>query len=262
MRFFVLFSILPCLAAGNAGEHDLDPIQPNSNKKLVVAISLDIPPYVMQRATKGLEVDLVKRALKGYSLQFVQMPYQDLQTAISQNKADVAVGVQPAKDSVFYSGNFITFHNAAISKKTDGIKINRVADLKDHEVLTWQNAYLELGPEFKELFSPASPSRKNYHEVADQRNQVEEFWRGKGKVVVIDRVIFRYFSREMGHKPDESVIHAIFPPVTGFRVGFKNEGIRDTFDRQLADLRANREYGKLLELYHIEPADDSPRDSR
>ena len=45
-------------------------------------------------------------------------------------------------------------------------------------MLTWGNAYLELGGEFEALFSPQSPQRKNYVEVADQKEQVRRFWEG------------------------------------------------------------------------------------
>ena len=121
------------------------------------------------------------------------MPKDELQTAVQQKLADVSVNVQSAEDGVFYSNDSISFANYAISKKANGLKINRVADLKNHQVLAWQRAYLELGDEFKQLFSPQSPQRKNYTEVADQIDQVRMFWHGKNKIIVIDGSIFRYF---------------------------------------------------------------------
>ena len=58
---------------------------------LTVSISLDIPPYVIKSASEGLEVDIVRGALSGQQLSFVQMSYADLQTAIQQKKADVSI---------------------------------------------------------------------------------------------------------------------------------------------------------------------------
>lgn len=136
--------------------------------ELRVAISLDIPPFVMDHAGSGLEVDLVRQAMGDATLPFIQLPYEELQTAVQQQRADVSVGVQPGDDDVFYSADFVTFANYAISKKTDGIHIASVADLRDHQLLTWENAYLELGSAFEELFAPRSPQRKNYLEVANQ----------------------------------------------------------------------------------------------
>ena len=47
------------------------------------------------------------------------------------------------------------------------------------DVLAWQNAYLDLGDEFKALFSPKSPHRKKYREIANQNKQVEMFLEGQ-----------------------------------------------------------------------------------
>jgi hypothetical protein len=163
--------------------------------ELQVAVSLDIPPFVMDKGASGLEVDILRQALLGYTLRFIQLPYEELQTAVQRKRADVSAGVQRGDDGVYYSVDFVTFVNYAISKAADGFRIDRVADLKDHQVLTWENAYLELGGEFEAMFSPRSSQRKNYIEVADQMDQVRKFWDGKGLVLVIDRSIFEYFSR-------------------------------------------------------------------
>jgi polar amino acid transport system substrate-binding protein len=122
--------------------------------ELRVGVQPDIPPYIMEKATKGLEVDILRRALADYTLHFTQLSYKELQTAVREGKADVAANVQPKDNGVFYSRDFLTFANYAISKKADGLKIDRVADLKNHPVLTWQDAYLVLGDEFEGLFSP------------------------------------------------------------------------------------------------------------
>jgi polar amino acid transport system substrate-binding protein len=218
---------------------------------LVVAISLDIPPYVMDKAASGLEVDIVRQALGDRSLRLVQLPYEALQTAVQQKRADVSVGVQPGDNGVYYSADFINFVNYAISRKADGLRIGSVADLRDHKVLTWENAYLELGSEFEAMFSPQSPQRKNYIEVADQEAQVRKFWEGKDFVIVIDRTIFSYFSRKMGHEKSEASFHAIFPPVTNFKVGFRDIAVRNRFDEGLAAMCGNGEYVRLLHRYGV-----------
>jgi polar amino acid transport system substrate-binding protein len=220
--------------------------------ELVVAISLDMPPYVMDQAAGGLEVDIARSALKDYSLHFIQIPYGELQDVVQQKRADAALGVEAGDKDIFYSNDFIVFVNYAISKKADGFRIDSVADLSNHRVLTWGNAYLELGGEFEALFSPQSPQRKNYVEFADQKEQVRRFWEGKGLVIVIDHSIFTHFSRMMGHDLNEVSIHAIFPPVTNFRAGFRDAAVRDRFDEGLAALCKSGEYAELLRRYGVE----------
>ena len=219
---------------------------------LEVAISPDLPPYIFEGATSGLEVDILQSTLPGYALNFVQMPYAALQTAVPKGRARVSVGVQHFEnDGVFYSDNFITFQNAAITKKSAGLTIDQIADLAGHEVLTWQDAYRELGPEFEKLFSPDSPQRGNYIEIADQEEQVRRFWESDAAVVVIDVIIFDYFSKQMGHSADEVEKHWLFAPVTDFRVAFADEDLRDFFDRNLGELCESGGYGEILERYRV-----------
>ncbi|PSW09977.1 amino acid ABC transporter [Photobacterium sanctipauli] len=218
---------------------------------LTVAISTDMPPYVMDGATKGLQIDIINEALNEHSVQFVQMPIADLQTAVQQGKADAALSVLLDDTNVFYSNHYITFANYAISKKADGIKIDSVPDLKDHRVLTWQNAYLELGPEFGVLFGPDSPQRENYIEFADQAEQVKQFWQQNGDIAVIDRSIFSHFSRAMGKTMDEVILHALFSPVTHFKASFKDEEVRDYFNYRLDRMCQDGRYNALLDRYGI-----------
>lgn len=224
-----------------------------AERTLTVAISPDLPPYVMQHATEGIEVEILQRTLPGYTLRFVALPYAELQTAVPKGRADVTVGVQHfSDDGVFYSRDFVTFVNAAIVKKAAGIEIDSIADLAGHTVIAWEDAYLELGDQFKRLFAPGGPQRQNYVEVGHQKKQVREFWRAPEAVVVIDRAIFNYFSRELGHSTDDVVFHALFPPVTDFKVGFKEAALRDAFDRALVELCRSGGYDEILKRYQVE----------
>jgi polar amino acid transport system substrate-binding protein len=224
----------------------------NAQPELTIAITTDIAPYVMKGATAGLEVDMARQLLKGYSLRFVQMPYSELQTAVREKGVDVSFGVQPTDDNVAYSANFITFVNVAISKKTDPVQIRGVADLANCPVLAWQNAYLELGSEFKALFSPKSPHRKQYQEIANQKRQIEMFWKAKDAVIVIDRAVFTALSRELGHSMSDVTSHDIFPAETDFRAAFKKESVLDQFDQRLAELCESGGYAEIYRAYKIE----------
>lgn len=219
--------------------------------ELIVAISVAIPPYVLENASGGLEVDILRQALPGYALRFMTMPYAQLQTAIERHKADISAGMHETEDAVFFSRDFVAFENYAISKKADHFQIDRVADLEGHGVLTWQGAHLKLGKEFAALFGPGAPGRANNVEVANQEDQVRMFWEGDGPVVVIDRGIFTYFSRKTGHAMSDVELHALFPSDTHFEAGFKNASVRDDFNRGLDELCRGGEYAKLLDRHEV-----------
>ena len=102
------------------------------------------------------------------------------------------------------------------------------------------------------MFSPGSAERKSYIELADQREQVRRFWQGEGNVIVIDRSILGYFSREMGHSMSEVDLHSLFPGVTNFKVSFKDAAVRDSFNRGLTKLCQSGAYAELLDQYGVE----------
>jgi len=222
-----------------------------ADRSLTVAVSLDIPPYVMATATRGAEVDLMRRALPDYTLHWLQMDYDGLETAVSGKKADVAMSVQEHRKGVYYSVDYIGFANFAISRKSDQLKLKSVADLRGNPVLAWPGAWAELGDAFKAQYAPGSIQRPNYVEVADQAEQVRRFWQGLGKVIVIDRSIFDYFSRQMGHQSGEVEYHALFPKETRFKVGFADAAVRDNFNARLKELCRSGEYRELLHRYRV-----------
>lgn len=240
----LLTIVLLCVLAPIARAADNSPA-------LKVAISLDIPPYVMAGATKGLEVDLLRGALPGRELRFVQMSYGELETAVPRGVADIAVAVTCCRDGVFYSNDFITFANFAFSKKSAGLAISKIADLAPHAVLTWQGAYRELGPAFEALFKPGGPAHRNYREYGDQFEQVAAFWAETASVAVIDRAIFRYFSEAAGNSMDDVALHALFPPVTNFRVAFRDPAMGAQFNAGIIALCRSGEYAKLLDRNRV-----------
>ena len=222
----------------------------DARPELTVAISLDIPPYVMDGATEGLEVELMRALLPDHDLKFVQMPYAEIQGAVPSGKADVAIGVQPAADGAFYSRDVVTFVNYAITRTTDGIAISSVDDMAGHPVLTWDDAWKELGDDFERAYGPGGPQHADYKEFDDQADQVRAFWSKPGQVLVIDGTIFRYFSKQGGHKEGDARFADIFPPVTNFRAAFKDESLRDRFNTRLARLCADGGYDGFLETYN------------
>jgi len=222
-----------------------------TGRPLTVAVSLDIPPYVMANATRGFEVDFMRGALSNYSLKWLQMDYLALESAVSEKKADVAMSVQGNKANTFYSVDYVGFINFAITRKSDNLRIGCVADLKGHPVLTWENAWTELGNEFKQQYAPGSAERPNYIEVADQSQQVRQFWDKAGNIIVIDRSIFDYFSERSGHALSEAEYHNLFPEPARFKVGFADSAMRDEFNAGLRNLCRSGDYGRLLKSYHM-----------
>lgn len=225
-------------------------------KEMVIAFSLDAPPYVMDEVKAGIEIDIVRAALgpKGYTFRVRQMPYGKLADAAEDTEIDAAATVTEADNGTFYSANYVTFHNAAISKQKSKLKIDSVADLKGKSIVAWENAYEDLGPEFAKLFSPSVKAayREKYREIADQREQVAMFWKGEAEVIVIDEAVMQWFTRELSKDLDTKAVleyHKVLPADTKFRISFKDKRVRDDFNTGLRSLRESGAYERIYEKY-------------
>lgn len=226
-------------------------IAQSGDTPLKVAIAGDAPPYIINNASSGLEVDIVREALPGYSLKFMQMGFAKTAPALEQGEVQAAVNVMKKNDGLFYSDNIISFANYAITKASDKMKIESIADLAGKKIITWQGAPVDLGPEFEKMYGPNGTQRQNIIQVPTAPDLVAQFWKMKDVVVVVDMELFKYFSNKMGYKMDQVNLFSIFPLITDFRVGFRDQKVRDDFNRGLAELCRTGRYKELLKKYDV-----------
>lgn len=232
-------------------------VNPTANaKELVIGFTYDIPPYIIKDATSGMEIDIVRDALKhkGHTFKPKQYSYAELASVIQKDGLDAAAAVQKSDDGTFYSDNFIWFKNYEFTRKGTDITINSIYDLKGKSIVAWQNAYKDLGPEFEALFSPEvkEPYMAKYKEIPVQQNQVEMFWKGEADVIVIDESILLWFTKHSttkNAKVSNLVYHDIFGDKTKFRVSFKDSKMRDDFNAGLKHIREKGIYQKIMDKY-------------
>lgn len=223
-------------------------------KELVIAFGIDKPPFVFGQEQRGLEIDILREALKykGYTIKVVHAPNYKLQTAVKEMGVDGAATVREANDGAFYSDNYIGFENYAVSKKRDRLKIDSVSDLKGKSLVAWENAYRDLGPQFEALFNPGIKDgyRRKYHEIASQREQNLMFWKNKAQVLIVDKTIFLWYRKTLAKDADtapEVEFHDIFPTRTYFQVAFKDVKVRDDFNAGLRYIRSTGKYQELVD---------------
>lgn len=227
-------------------------------KHITLAISYDVPPYIMQQGESGLQIEILREALayRGHTFSHVQVPTGRLQVMVSKGMADAAAGTRRQPDGTFYSHNFITFHNVLVTKAESALAIGSVKDLKGLRLAAWQNAYRNLGPEFYSLYNPKQNQDKNhfnrYYEIPKQISQVKMFWAGHVEAVVIDRHVFAYLTAQLINEFDtaaELVFHDLFEPDTHFQVNFSTRQLRDDFNQGLAALKQSGRYAELVSKY-------------
>lgn len=208
------------------------------------------PPYVFEGEPRGLEYELVAGAarLAGFELTAYYAPIERLHLMLRRGEIDaITTTNQDSGVEAFYSDVYIHYHNAAVALASRGYRIERIADLGQHSVSAFQRARLLMGPEFERM----AMNNPRYREEAQQINRNRLLYSGRIDVVVGDRLIVRYFNREVADQVDVSqplVWFDLFAP-TAYRVGFRQDAQRRRFNEGLRRLRASGAYQRIEQRY-------------
>lgn len=215
-----------------------------------IAFGLSKPPYVTQDTPGGLEYDIISEALKAAGHKMIPVFASLNRGELSLRLKEVDGAATKRKNSLegyYQSDPYIDYYNFAASLKSRQLKIHSIEDLEKYSITAFQTAKILMGPEFKAM------AKKNprYSEVADQQVQMAQLLKKRVDVIVADILIMKYYQRKL--KTDEGLseeitLHDIFP-TNSYVVMFNDPKIRDSFNKGLATIRANKTYSKLIDNY-------------
>jgi polar amino acid transport system substrate-binding protein len=224
-------------------------------KTLTLAIGLTLPPYNIPEIKSGMELDIVKEALrlKGYKAIPRYVPLgQRMQELLNQTVDGVLTVTPDSGIDAYYSAVHIVYQNVAVSLQKNHFTILTVEDLKDKSIAAFQEATVYLGKDYAAM----AKTNDRYQEVGNQEAQVSLLYSGGADVIVMDKNIFSFFRHHYDYKnrdknidaSQQVVIHRIFPP-SPFSVVFTDKQVRDDFDNGLAELRKSGRYDRIIEKY-------------
>jgi len=228
--------------------------------ELRIAIGIALPPYVLDKNNAGIEVEIIKEALKvkGYSVSFHFVPNLRLLRRLKNKEVDGTaqnsifdIGSE-VNMTVYDSDTTITYHNYAIAFDDKKFQIHSIEDLLNKRVLAFQNASKYLGP----IYAAMAKNNENYREHAKQSLQVKQLYADRVDVVISERRIFNYwksqaqsqgalFSRN-SHKSLK--FHNIFS-ASPRNVKFVERQTRDDFNAGLKVIKASGLYQAIIKKY-------------
>jgi len=223
-------------------------------KEVLMAFSMDIPPYIFQKHNKGIEIDIIAAALayKGHTLKPLYFPLGRVPIAFSNNLVNAAMGdmgVDLSSQGGFYADPAVIYDNVFITLKSKNILIKTPEDLNELEVVSFQSAHKRYP---KWLTKVQQEGR--FYGITDQMTQVKLLHYGRYDVVLSDRYIFRYFVKEMSlmnvlevEDVDEHSFTSSSPD--DYRPVFRDKGIRDDFNLGLTHIKESGEFYKIYEKY-------------
>ena len=220
---------------------------------LRVGVNFAIPPYVIKHQGRGIELDLLTQAFagSGYEPRFIYLPLERTFRMLEEGKLDAIINVKPGMlKHAYLSQPVITFHNRVFT--LDDRVIHSIADLKGLRVSAFQRARQILGEDFASM----AAQNPRYEEVARQQSQVQMLLLGRTDAVILEQRVFYYYLAQQResesdsgrHAPVRVRQHALFAP-THYHFAFRRATQQQWFDRQLARMREDGRYERILANY-------------
>lgn len=221
-------------------------------KEIQVVFSYSTPPFVFKDES-GIVTTIVKEALayKSHTIKPVFVNIGRASEMFRHGYVDATSIIQESSGlEAFYSEYFMQYHNAAFALKSKQYNIQKIADLKNYNLISFQNAAKYLGKEFEKVSIELG---EKYSEIADQKQQVYKLLQGRTDVVVMDRHIFTFYKNELiaegkVDKGIEAELFELFEP-TQYRTAFKEKSIRDDFNEGIKKLKESGRYDEIYKFY-------------
>jgi len=225
--------------------------------RLILATD-DGPPHMIKETDGGIDIDIVKQVLNqvGHQVDTIYVPLERAKMMVSEQKADVFIPTfyQPDNDNIYLSDAVIEYKPMVFSLKSKGIVYEKISDLQNLSVVTFQGASGYFGEEFAKL-----SSKSNYQELHDMSKFPELLLKERYDVVILDFYIFYYFLKKQLEKSTaqyaykEITSFALVPEVKAY-AGFSDKALRDKFNQQLKVFKEAKNDLKIVE-YYIGPVD-------
>lgn len=225
--------------------------QPALARELKIIFLKHTPPYVIDES-HGIVIDLMREALQpsGYTIEPIPLPIGKGFDLFSKGRVDGTANVEENTDlDVYYSSDFIRYHNKAFALKSRSLRIKNIADLKGKKVVAFQRARKSLGKEFGRTMI----GNYSYREMSNQESQVNLLLQGEADIAILDESIFQFFRGKLiaeGKVPATVEVDTfeIFQP-TIFKAAFLERKVRNDFNRGLGTLRRNGRFAAIYKQY-------------
>jgi|TARA_R110000765_G_scaffold160293_1_gene264456 polar amino acid transport system substrate-binding protein len=228
----------------------------NAAEKLTVVFGGKLAPWVLSDTNEGIIIDLLKATMKplGYEIQPLYLPYARRINAYKTDEVDVVSDMNLNTINEhglkgYLSDTAYAYENFAFSLHKNNFEFNELKDLKNHSLLSWQDAAIHLG----EAYANMANNHSSYSETFDQLVQVKMLFLEKFDVVQMDAHIFDYYRVQIinnrkinaAQQVDRFGLFGASP--NGFL--FKSEALRNKFNTQLRHLKATGEYQQIFDRY-------------
>lgn len=221
-----------------------------SAKDILIAFPSSLPPWTLQASDAGITLEIVRESLKirGHRLKTKYLSLKQLNRTL-ETDSDAHAQVESREMKGYYSDKIMDFQTSLISLKPNGFKIQKINDLNDKQIISFQNASVLFGNAFQAM----TQTNPRYQEIADQERQVVQLYNGQTDLILIDRHIFLYFRRSTAMtNTSMSIAYHQIPGLTDKSpafVVFQDKDLRDDFNTGLQQLKDSGDYYDIFYKY-------------
>lgn len=228
-----------------------------ANNVVKVAFYESIPPWVNVEHRPGIAVELLCEALRseGIAVQPVFYPFGRRLNAYRRGEVDALYDVTPAMQRYYQLPGSIsralhTFDNVVVGLQRRRLELAQPQDMQELRVMAWEGAEPDLPSGYDRLLALA---KGHYSEQADQGGQVRSLYLGRSDVILVDRLIFEWYRRKLGHQAQLAVtLYPLLMPKEA-TVLWRDPLLRQHFDSGLRRLKQDGRYEAVFRRYHSQP---------
>ena len=218
----------------------------------------NFPPFFIKKDNKGIFIDIIDEIFKQlpeYKVQYIFMSNHRLLHEINLGQSiDVACNVFPnAKVNGYLSEPVFRFSDVAISRKSDQLTLNNIADLQDKSIAAYQGATELLGDSFKQMAN----NNADYNEYPHPKETTLLMLSGQKDIRVGDLNIFwydlnnKYYDKAKDIAPDDFTVHYLWPSVFS-HMAFNDPILKDRVDEVIIKLKRNGTMEKIYSRYKLQ----------
>lgn len=223
----------------------------HADSTVTIAFGETLAPYVIEETESGLELDVIRAALKeeGLTLKAVFFPQKRLPLLLGHRQVDgVSLMTDKTAPSAALSDAYVTYEDYAITVASKGITLETISELRKYRVAGFPLASQLFGPEFQAMVKE-NPA---YSEPSSQIDQNRLLYRDVIDVVVGDKRIFHYYDtvliQQKLERPVEVTLHPLFARQS-YRVAFRDKRLRNRFNHGLAAIMRKGIYQQISQKY-------------
>jgi len=214
----------------------------------------DFAPYYISKGNTGIIPDLISAAFRyipDYQPKYIY-GHKSHRLLAEYRKGNLDA-LPNLNDSMSFDGcrsdAIFTYRNVAVTLATSDITLNKISDLAEKKIVTFQGAKAVFGPEFVQTIQSST-----YTELTNFNMMPLMIYKGWADISISDLLLFVHNLQYIKEKQIETShfqYFEIFPP-TNIYMGFRDNTVCILFNNALKLIRQNGEYDKIYQRYSKE----------